>query len=131
MLTKTGISDKNACAGLMQPLTVDDLSKQEALQFARFFRQRSHEQARQVVEALEDEEEVLRKALSIIGGRIPFIMKLCNGKWKSADELLTMAENMVRRERAWLLNSIGLIPKIEGEVTKEVSPDLLTKTRVW
>ena len=107
------------------------MSKQEALQFARFFRQRSHEQARQVVEALEDEEEVLRKALSIIGGRIPFIMKLCNGKWKSADELLTMAENMVRRERAWLLNSIGLIPKIEGEVTKEVSPDLLTKTRVW
>ena len=41
-------------------------------------------------------------------------------------ELLGTAENIVKGERSWLLNSIGLIPKIEGEVTKEVSSDLLS-----
>ena len=113
----------------MQPLTVGDLSKQEALQFARFFRQKAREaavRARPAADVLDNEDEVLRKALSIIGGRIPFIMKLCNGTWKNTEELLGTAENIVKGERSWLLNSIGLIPKIEGEVTKEVSSDLLS-----
>lgn len=67
---------------------------------------------------------IFNRALSLTGGRLSFL-----GKFTKAEDMQAYAEEMVQREKGWLLSQIGLIPDHDDDVMDEVRSRM--NTPLW
>lgn len=79
-------------------------------------------------------EEALHKALTVLGGRKSFLIRLRDIFEKKEPnaivEIQRTVDNKLLQEKAWLLGIIGVVTPLEGQVTNEVSLDALCSTFV-
>ena len=114
----------------MHVLSIYDLNRQEALRCAKQMRfSEMHFQAERerqnvhvspedgaIIEPKPVEDvETITKALSLTGGRLSFI-----GRLARAQDLVHRGEDMVAKEKGWLLSQIGLIDDCDDDVMDEV-----------
>ncbi|KAI5121443.1 hypothetical protein M0805_009552, partial [Coniferiporia weirii] len=100
-------------ASRMMTLSIFDLERNEALQATRRLSRSYWDTAKHPNEPPEN-DETFKRALSYIGGRLSFI-----GKAIKSENIVASAQDMVQKEKGWLLSQIGLIPDHDDDVMDE------------
>ncbi|KAH8115312.1 hypothetical protein DFH11DRAFT_1588582 [Phellopilus nigrolimitatus] len=100
-------------ASRMQTLSIYDLEKREALHAALRLRRSYMHPQQHPHEPIED-KKTIEDVLSFVGGRLSFISKVTKTK-----DMVEFAEDMVKREKGWLLSQIGLIEDHDDDVMDE------------
>lgn len=90
-------------ANRMRVISVADLKPDQSLAALRHLRQE--------LQGTIDDDEVLKEALSICGGRLSYLNRLAHSQ-----DMLGIAHRMLRREKGWLLSEVGLIPDCDDDV---------------
>ncbi|KAH9944767.1 hypothetical protein B0H21DRAFT_694510 [Amylocystis lapponica] len=75
---------------------------------------RAVSQMRQAEKHFLEDTETCRKVVSIVGGRLSYLSRVCKSR-----DMLEEARNMLAIEKGWLLSQIGLIPDCDDDVMDE------------
>ena len=108
----------------MIPISIYDLKQREALIAARRFRRaflhfHNTNNSGQPSETVEDDGK-LHEALELVGGRLSHINRMCKAAPGAETGLYKHAEELLDKEKGWLLSLIGLIPDHDDDVMDEV-----------
>ncbi|KII95658.1 hypothetical protein PLICRDRAFT_129563 [Plicaturopsis crispa FD-325 SS-3] len=93
-------------ASRMHVLSIYDLDTKEALHASTRIRMNARKRV--------EDPEALKKAISIVGGRLAYLNKVAKSR-----DTVEMAMHLLSVEKAWLLSQIGLIPDCDDDVMDE------------